>query len=104
MSRYNARFDYSKKDYQLVFKSSINDDEFFGIDEFERKKLKIIQAKYGCRHCFHTLPDNVSLDLHKFTWNDEKNCFEIGSIKEKVRMNTLEEAIVEYFPGDANFS
>jgi hypothetical protein len=103
MSKHNARFDYPKNDYHIVFQSSINDDEYYGIDELERKKLKIIQSKYGCRHCFHTLPDKVTLDLHKFTWSEENNCFEIEPKKVRVQLNTLEEAIVEYFPEEEAF-
>lgn len=101
MTRHNARLDYSRKDYQIVFQSSVNTDEYYGMDDLERRKLKIIQAKYGCRHCFHTLPDNISLDLHKFTWNDENECFEVENEKVRVQLNTLEEAIVEYFSDDA---
>ncbi|QQS52441.1 MAG: hypothetical protein IPM71_06830 [Bacteroidota bacterium] len=103
MSRHNARFDYPKQDYHIVFQSSINENDYYGMDELERKKLKIIQAKHGCRHCFHTLPDNLTLDLHKFTWNDATNCFEIEPRKVRVRLNTLEEAIIEYFPEEKEY-
>ena len=97
MSKFNARFDYPQRDYQIIFQSSINDDEYFGIDDLERKKLKIIQAKFGCRHCFHTLPNKVNLDLHKFTWNEDTSCFLVEPGKVRVQLNTLEETIVEYF-------
>lgn len=96
MSSHNAHFKYLSKDYQLVLRSSYNEDEFYGVDEFESKKLKIIQARYSCRHFFHTLPDNVTLDLHKFTWNAEHNSFEAEKRKVVVQLNTLEEAIVEH--------
>ena len=96
MSKFNAHFNYAADEYQLVLRSSYKEDEFFGVDEFEFKKLHIIQAKYGCRHFFHTLPDNVTLNLHKFTWKPERNSFEVEKEKVTVQLNTLEEAIVEH--------
>jgi hypothetical protein len=97
MSKLDAHLKYRREDCHIVFQSSISENEYYGIDEVERKKLKIIQAKFGCRHCFHTLPDKVTLNLHKFIWNNENSCFEIEPRKVTVQLNTLEEAIVEYF-------
>lgn len=96
MSRYNAKLDFPKN-YLLIFQSSYNEDEFYGLDEFESRKLKIIQAKYGCHHCFHTLPDNVTLDLHPFVWNRETQSFTpILDNKVTVQLNTLEESIINF--------
>ncbi len=103
MSKHGARLKYPNLGYHIIFQSSFSDDEFYGLDEFERKRLKIIQAKYGCRHCFHTLPDEVHLNLHKFTWNEEEHCFKVEDKQVSVQLNTLEEAIVEYIPGEEVF-
>ncbi len=103
MSKHGARLKYPNLGYHIIFQNSFNDDEFYGLDEFERKKLRIIQARYGCRHCFHTLPDKVHLDLHKFVWNEREHCFEVEDKKVSIQLNTLEEAIVEYIPGEEVF-
>ncbi|MBN2484504.1 MAG: hypothetical protein JXB34_00885 [Bacteroidales bacterium] len=97
MIRRNARLVYPKERFHTVLQSSVSVDEFYGLDDLESKKLKIIQAKYGCRHCFHNLPDNVVLNLNKFYWNEELQCFVIDTGKQvSVRLNKLEETILEY--------
>lgn len=97
MSRYNAKLIYPHERFRVILQSSEHVDEFYGLDELESRKLKIIQAKYGCRHCFHTLPENVSLNLNKFRWDEENQYFQIDSDKKvSVQLNTLEETIVEY--------
>jgi len=101
MKAHNVKLIYPKDQFHIILQNSEKVDEFYAIDEFERKRLKIIQAKYGCRHCFHTLPDKVTLNLNKFFWNEECQCFQIETDqKVKVRLNTLEEAIVDYIPND----
>lgn len=98
MTKHSVRLDYPRKKYQIILQSSDNDDEFFGLDMLELKKLHIIQAKFGCRHFFHVLPDYVTLDLHPFSWNEETNSFEIEEKRKlKIRLNTLQEAVV-YHP------
>ena len=97
MRRHDARLVYPHERYHLVLQNSEGNDEFYGLDELESKKLKIFQAKYGCRHCFHILPDSARLNLNKFSWNGESQCFEIDEKnKVSVQLNKLEETIVEY--------
>lgn len=97
MANLNAQLIYPKQEFTLILQNSNIPNEFFGVDELERKKLRIIQAKFGCRHCFHNLPDSVMLDLNRFEYNMHKSCFEINrSRKVSVRLNELEETIVEY--------
>lgn len=99
MTHYSARLVYPKQEFRIVLQSSIRSNEYFGVDDLERKKLKIILAKYGCRHCYHNIPKQVTLDLNKFTWNSNKACFEIDrNTKVSVQLNTLEECIVDYMP------
>jgi hypothetical protein len=97
MNRHPAKLNYPREKFKLIVQSSEYSDEFYGVDEFELKKLHIILAKYGCRHTFHILPDKVSLMLHKFYWNEASQYFEIDfDRKFEVKLNTLEETIIDY--------
>jgi hypothetical protein len=97
MGRHPAKFDYPKGKFLLILQNSGYTDEYYGVDELEYKKLRIILAKYGCRHCYHVLPDKVRLDLQKFRWNEACQIFQTESDKKvSVQLNTLEETIVEY--------
>ena len=97
MTGHNAKLVYPHERFRLILQNSDNVDEFYGVDELESRKLKIIQAKYGCRHCFHILPDSVTLNLNTFVWMEDSKCFQIDtSQKISVQLNSLEEAIVEY--------
>lgn len=97
MSKYCANLVYPKDKFHIILQSSGRRDKFYGLDELERRKLKIIQAKYGCRHEFHTLPDQVALNLNEFFWSEHKESFEINlKNKVSVRLNTLEEVILDF--------
>ncbi len=99
MTHYSARLIYPKQEFRIILQSSVKSNEYFGVDDLERKKLKIIQAKYGCRHCYHNIPPHVTLDLNKFNWNPKKACFEIDyNTKVQIQLNTLEECIVDFMP------
>jgi hypothetical protein len=97
MRRHDAKLVYPPERYQLVLQNPNGNDEFYGLDELESKKLKIFQAKYGCRHCFHILPDSARLNLNKFVWDEQSQSFQIDTKnKVSVQLNTLEGTIVEY--------
>lgn len=97
MGKHDAKLVYPHERYHVILHSSEGIDEFYALDTLESKRLKIIQAKYGCRHCFHTLPDSVKLNLNRFIWNEECQCFQVDSDRKvSVQLNSLEEAIVEY--------
>ncbi len=101
MSGHSANMVYPKDKFHIILQSSLQTDEFYGLDDLERRKLKIFQAKYGCRHCYHTLPDHVTLNLNKFYWNESKGCYEIDlKNKTSIRLNTLEEAIINFVKDD----
>ena len=91
------RFEYPHDQIYLILRNSYKDDEYFGVDKFESRRLKIIMAKYGCRHSFHTLPGQLTADMHPFTWDKLGQCFRIEMEKTiHVHLNNLEEAIVNY--------
>jgi hypothetical protein len=97
MSRLTAKFEFSHKQIPLVLQSSYAENTFYGVDSFESKRMRIVMAKYGSRHCFHTLPGHITAELHPFVWDKLKQCFRIQmDRKVKVRLNALEEAIVNH--------
>ncbi len=97
MSRLVAKFDYPHDQIALILQNSYTENEFYGVDKFESKRMRIILAKHGCRHCFHTLPGHVTSELYTFAWNNLEQCFKIQmDHKIKVHLNTLEEAIVNH--------
>ncbi|MBN1115561.1 MAG: hypothetical protein JXA77_00025 [Bacteroidales bacterium] len=99
MNNYDCRLVYPKHEFHLVLQNSSINNEYYAVDEFQMKRLNIIQAKYGCRHCFHSLPDKATLDLNKFVFNPHKSCLEVDrNTKVRVQLNTLEEAIVDFKP------
>jgi len=101
MERHNARLDYPKNEFRIILQSSRNSNEFYGLNDLQRKTLKIILARYGCRHTFHVLPDHAALDMHRFLWNEMSETFEIEKdMTVSVNLNTLEETIVDYIPNE----
>lgn len=97
MAHYTARLDYPRSEIPIVLRSSYMDDTYYGVDLFESKRMKIILAKYGCRHSFHSLPGHVTANLYPFVWDRLKQHFRIRmDEKISVHLNTLEEMIVNY--------
>jgi hypothetical protein len=97
MSRSAVKFEYPHDEIILILRNSYKEDEYYGVDKLESKRLKIILAKYGCRHSYHTLPGQLTSDIHPFTWDRLSQCFRIEmDIKVPVHLNTLEEAVVHY--------
>jgi len=97
MSRHAAKFEYPNNEIKLVLRNSYIEDEYYGVDTFESKRLKIVLAKYGCRHSFHTLPGHITAELYPFVWNKPGQYFRIQmNHKVTVHLNSLEESIVNY--------
>lgn len=92
---------YPREKYRTILQTVAKNDEFFGLNELESKKLRIILAKYGRKHRFDTIPDYVTLELNRFYWNCAKFCFEINEYQNiRVKLNTLEEIVVEKIQDD----
>jgi hypothetical protein len=99
MSNYGARLVYPKQEFRMILQNSKTSNEYYAVDVSEHKKLSIIRAKYGCTHSFHNVPDHVTLDLNKFTWNGHKACYDIDrNSKISITLNQLEETMFEYMP------
>ena len=97
MSRHAVKFEYPHDEIYLILRNSFKEEEYFGVDKFESKRLKIILAKYGCHHSFHTLPGHLIADMHPFTWDRLGQCFRIEMDKSvPIHLNILEEAVVNY--------
>ncbi len=97
MAKHPVNLEYSHEEYPLILQHSYRKEEFYGLSVYENKKMKIILAKYGCQHCFHTLPSHIHIELHPFIWNDSKNTFTVNpNEKVSVQLNQLEEAVINY--------
>lgn len=99
MATQSIKLNYSRDKYPLVLKSSYETGAFYALDSFEVNKLKILMAKYGCRHSFHTLPDTLVLDLLPFYLDEDTGSYRVDSDnRTRVQLNKLEEVIVTYKP------
>jgi hypothetical protein len=97
MSRHAVKFEYPHKEIFMILRNSYKENEYYGVDKFESKRLKIILAKYGCRHSYHTLPGKLTSTMHPFSWDKLSQCFRIEMDKKvPVHLNTLEEAVVHH--------
>jgi hypothetical protein len=93
---YTAKFNYPKE-YRMILRDSFREDKYYGLDEFDCKYLKIVQAKFGCLNCFHTIPERVKMEMAPFEWNDKKQEFILTENKRlAVQLNQLETMIVSY--------
>ena len=91
MAHQAVRFVYPNREIPIILKSIYREDEYFGADSFESRRIKIILAKYKSRHSLHSLPGTTSADLYPFKWDRIKQCFQIQmDNKVTVALNTLE--------------
>jgi|GEM_PF-3126862 len=104
MGHVYAKFEYPRQKIEMILRNSYIEDEYYGIDTFELKRLKIILARYGCRQSFHALPGHITADLYPFVWNKFGRCFRMKTNqKVTVHLNALEEAEVSYSSVRADF-
>lgn len=94
--RYNAQFDYPKE-YKMILRDSFHENKYYGLDDFECKYLKIVQAKFGCLNSFHTIPDRVKMEIAPFEWSEIKQRFVLDDNKRKeIQLNQLEIMKISY--------
>jgi len=94
--KYIARFDHPKE-IKMILRDSFKENVYYGLDDFDCKYLKIVQAKFGCLNSFHTIPDRVKMEMTPFEWNKKKQKFVLDDNKHQVvQLNRLENMIVSY--------
>ena len=94
--KYTAQFVYPKE-YKMILRNSYRENVYYGLDEFDCRYLKIIQAKFGCLNSFHTIPDRVKMEMAPFEWSDKKLKFVLmENNRLPVQLNQLEIALVNY--------
>jgi hypothetical protein len=94
--KYIAQFDYPKE-YKMILRDSFQENIYYGLDDFDCKYLKIIQAKFGCINSFHTIPDRVKMEMAPFEWVEELQKFMLNENKRKpVQLNRLESMVISY--------
>ena len=82
---------------KMILRDSFKDDVYYGLDDFDCKYLRIIQAKFGCLNSFHTIPNRVKMEMAPFEWNDKIKKFELNDKKSRpVQLNQLESMVVNY--------
>lgn len=94
--RYIAKFDQPKSN-KMILRDSFKENVYYGLDDFDCRYLKIIQAKFGCLNSFHTIPDRVKMEMAPFEWNEKTQLFELNDKKRNaIQLNRLEVMIVNY--------
>jgi hypothetical protein len=94
--KYIAQFE-QPKEYKMILRDSFQENRYYGLDDFDCRYLKIIQAKFGCLNSFHTIPDRVKMEMAPFEWSDKKQKFVIDENKRRpIQLNRLEVMIVSY--------
>jgi hypothetical protein len=91
-----AQFAYPKE-FKMIVRDSFKENLYYGLDDFDCKYLKIVQAKFGCLNSFHTIPDRVRMELTPFEWSNTRRKFVlIGSKTEIVQLNQLENMVISH--------
>jgi hypothetical protein len=94
--RYIAKFDHPKE-YKMILRDSFRENIYFGVDDFDCKYLKIIQAKFGCLNSFHTIPDRVKMEMAPFEWNEKTQKFVLeDKRRQSIQLNQLEIMIISH--------
>ena len=94
--KYIAQFDHPKE-YKMILRDSYKENVYYGLDDFDCKYLKIIQAKFGCINSFHTIPDRVKMEMAPFEWNEERLMFVLDENKRRaIQLNQLENMVISY--------
>ena len=94
--KYVAKFDHPEE-YKLILRDSFEDNIYYGLDDFDCRYLKIVQAKFGCQSSFHTIPDRVKMEMAPYEWSEIRQRFVLREKKRRpVQLNQLENMVVSY--------
>ena len=94
--KYNTTFEHPE-DYKVILRDSDKENVYYGLDEFDCKYLKIIQAKFGCFNSYHTIPDRVKMEMAPYFWDEKKQKFVLDEDKRTVvQLNQLENMVISY--------
>lgn len=94
--KYKAQFDYPDQ-IKMILRDSYQENVYYGLDDFDCKYLRIVQAKFGCLNSFHTIPDRVKMELAPFQWSKIREKFVLRDKKsEIVQLNQLENMVISY--------
>ena len=94
--KHTAVFDHPKE-YKLILRDSFKDDTYYGLDEFDIRYMKIVQAKFGCHNSFHTIPDRVKMEMAPFEWSEIRQKFVLREKRRRaIQLNQLENMVVTY--------
>ena len=93
---YNARFDHPEE-YKMILRDSFQEHIYYGLDAFDCKYLKIVQAKFGCLTSFHTIPDRVKMEMAPYEWSEKRQKFVLMDNKRRViQLNQLENTVISH--------
>ncbi|HBH49562.1 MAG TPA: hypothetical protein DDX98_13025 [Bacteroidales bacterium] len=93
---YNAQFE-QPAEYKLILRDSYEDNTYYGLDEFDCKYLKILQAKFGCYNSYHTIPERVKMEMAPYVWNEERQKYVLDENRRRIiQLNRLENLVVSY--------
>lgn len=94
--RYNTSFEQPKH-FRMIVRDTYNSDTFYGLDTFDSKYLKIVQAKFGCLNSFHTIPDRVKMEMAPYIWNEKKQKYVLDDDhRQIIQLNRLENLVVSH--------
>ncbi len=85
------------KEYKVILRDSYRKNVYYGLDDFDCRYLKIIQAKFGCLNSFHTIPDRVKMEMAPYIWKESIQKFMLDeNLRQPVQLNQLETMIISY--------
>ena len=93
---HNAQFE-QPEGYKVILRNSYQNNTYYGLDEFDCKYLRIVQAKFGCLNSFHTIPDRVKMEVAPYAWNSKKKKFILDDDHRiTIQLNQLENLVFNY--------
>lgn len=93
---HNAKFE-QPEEFKVILRDSYKNDVYFGLDDFDCKYLRILQAKFGCLNSFHTIPERVKMEVAPYKWNETKQKFVLDDDNRiTVQVNQLENLVFNY--------